>query len=325
MDLALRPVIADNQGFFLRSQALDVGLLDRDLVDGLRAGDIVRLRHGAYAPAADHRDLTPVEQYAVLTRAAVAAQRGRVAVTGPSAAALHGLPLYACDLSVVHLIRLDGGATRCEAGVRHHKFGRDLTADLMELNGIQVTGMARTAWEVARVAGVDAGVVTADGALHRSPEIVTELRAFARLLSNQPGARAAGEVVWLADGRSESPGESVLRVRFVRYGIPKPVLQLEVYDEDGRLIGRTDFGWPEHRHLGEFDGMIKYGRLLREGETSSDVIVREKLREDELRGVGSGYGMSRFIWASTRPRRVDREMARLHHDLGQSRRLYASR
>jgi hypothetical protein len=322
MDLALRALAAANGGFFLRRQALDVGLLDRDLVDQMRSNVILRLRQGAYASAADHRSLTVVEQHAVLTRAALAAQRGKVAVVGPSAAALHGLPLYDCDLSVVHLARLDGGATRHEAGIRHYRFGRGLATDLVELDGFPVTGLARTAWEVARTAGVDAGIVTADAALHRSPEIFEELRAFARLFSNQPGARAAGQVVWLADGRSESPGESVLRIRFVRYDIPKPELQVEVYDRDGRLVGRSDFGWSDFHHLGEFDGMIKYGRLLRDGETASDVVVREKLREDELRACGSGKGMSRFTWASTRPRRLDIEMARLQHDLVQSRRLY---
>ena len=34
---------------------------------------------------------------------------------------------------------------------------------------------------------------------------------------------------------------------------------------DGRLIGYVDFGWPEQRTVGEFDGRVKYGRGLTPG------------------------------------------------------------
>ncbi|WP_240524231.1 hypothetical protein [Gordonia polyisoprenivorans] len=38
--------------------------------------------------------------------------------------------------------------------------------------------------------------------------------------------------------------------------------------------------------VGEFDGMIKYGRLRRPGESIADAVIREKLREDEIRDTG---------------------------------------
>lgn len=38
--------------------------------------------------------------------------------------------------------------------------------------------------------------------------------------------------------------------------------------------------------LGEFDGKVKYGALLRPGETADDVVMREKRREAALRAVG---------------------------------------
>ena len=50
--------------------------------------------------------------------------------------------------------------------------------------------------------------------------------------------------------------------------LPEPQLQFKVYDEVGNLIGITDFAWPEFGLLGEFDGKIKYGRLLKDGETA---------------------------------------------------------
>ena len=61
-----------------------------------------------------------------------------------------------------------------------------------------------------------------------------------------------------ADGRSDSPGESITRVQFHRYGILIPDLQHDVIDDRGVLIGTSDFYWDDCRHLGEFDGKIKY-------------------------------------------------------------------
>ncbi|MDN5763543.1 MAG: hypothetical protein L0H41_14670, partial [Microlunatus sp.] len=98
-----------------------------------------------------------------------------------------------------------------------------------------------------------------------------------------PQARRA---VAFGDARSESVGESYSRVRLHDLGLPAPTLQLEVFDRNGYLIGRADFGWQEHRTLGEFDGRTKYGGLRRPGESPEDVVHREKLREDALRDQG---------------------------------------
>lgn len=60
-------------------------------------------------------------------------------------------------------------------------------------------------------------------------------------------------------------------------------------------MGVTDFAWPEHRLLGEFDGKVKYGRLLLPGEEPGDAVFREKEREDLLRLL-TGWSMIRFTW-----------------------------
>ena len=81
--------------------------------------------------------------------------------------------------------------------------------------------------------------------------------------------------------RPQSVGESRSRVAIVaRAGLPAPVLQLPV-----RLaldIAYSDFGWPKHRTVVEFDG-IKYGRLLRPGQEPGDAVYAEKLSEDAIR------------------------------------------
>lgn len=101
-------------------------------------------------------------------------------------------------------------------------------------------------------------------------------------------------MVGFSDGRSESPGETLSRIICWRAGLPAPTLQFDVFDDGGVLVGRTDFCWEAERTLGEFDGKVKYGRLLPPGDTAQDVVYREKRREDALRDLG--WQVVRWSW-----------------------------
>jgi hypothetical protein len=72
-------------------------------------------------------------------------------------------------------------------------------------------------------------------------------------------------------------------------------LQQDIFDDDGQFIGRVDFLWKEQRTIGEFDGKIKYGRLLRPGQSLEEVLFAEKVREDALRDLG--WQIVRWLWA----------------------------
>ena len=69
---------------------------------------------------------------------------------------------------------------------------------------------------------------------------------------------------------------------------------------DGVFVGEVDFGWPELRTVGEFDGAVKYGRDLRPGQDPVEVLYAEKVREDALRSAD--FGMVRWGWADLGPR-----------------------
>jgi len=116
------------------------------------------------------------------------------------------------------------------------------------------------------------------------------------------------------------PENLLLGFQFHRYRIPMPELQYHVIDSHGVRVGISDWYWEQQRHLGEFDGKIKYQRLLRPGETASDCVIREKKREDTMRA--DLRGMSRFIWSEVMPQRARRTMADLAQALDQSYRLY---
>jgi hypothetical protein len=263
-------------GIFSRAEALDCGENDRTLAEARRAGVIVRLSRGMYAPADIYQACDDSGKHLLHARAALAAQQGPVALTGASAAALHGFALYHQDLSIVHILRLDQGASRRKALTNHHIVIKDLDSELGQYDGILAVSPARAVWEVACRSTMEAGVVTADSALRKAPELAKEVEELQERFAYFPGSRQGRITIGFADGRSDSPGESVTRVQFHRYGIPIPELQYDVIDDQGNLLGTSDFYWKQHRHLGEFDGKIKYQKLLRAGETPSDCVFREK-------------------------------------------------
>lgn len=77
------------------------------------------------------------------------------------------------------------------------------------------------------------------------------------------------------------------------------MLQWEVQDVVGRA-GAVDFAWIRRRTVGEFDGEIKYGRLLKPGQSPGEVVFAEKIREDRIRDTG--LAVARWTWDELGPR-----------------------
>jgi Transcriptional regulator, AbiEi antitoxin len=320
VDASLGHLLRPNGGFFSRAEAIDCGETDRTLAAARRAGLIVRLRRGMYAPADIYNARDDAGKHLLHARAALAAQYGNVALTGPSAAALHGFALYDQDLTVVHLLRLDRGCSHRAAKINHHVVTQDIENDLGVYDGVTAINPARAVWEVACRSSLEGGVVTADSALNQDPHLVGAIEELQERFAYFPGSGRGRLAVGLADPRAESPGESVTRVQFHRYGIQMPVLQYHVVDRYGSLVGISDFYWEDERHMGEFDGKIKYQKLLRPGETASECVFREKKREDAMRA--DLRGMTRFVWSDVMPHVARGTMEELARSLEQSYRLY---
>src|SRR5687768_14995803 len=172
-------------GIFSRAEALDCGETDRTLAEARRAGVIVRLRRGMYAPADIYQACDDSGKHLLHARAALAAQKGPVALTGASAAALHGFALSQQDLSIVHILRLDQGASRRKALTNHHIVIKDIDSELGQYDGIFAVSPARAVWEVACRSTMESGVVTADSALRKVPELAHEIEELqeVRILS----------------------------------------------------------------------------------------------------------------------------------------------
>ena len=253
-----------------------------------------RVRRGAYTFPDIWEAKDPAGRHRVLSRAVLRSLGGSVALSHTSAALEHEFATWDVDLSRVHVTRLDGGAGRNEKDVVHHE-GICLEDDVVELNGLKVIGPARAAIETASLTSVESGLVTVDSALNLGLVDPDDLgRKFADM-ERWPFTQKVHVVLGLADGRSASAGESRSRYLCWANGLPAPELQFHVYDERGNLVGITDFAWPDYRLLGEFDGKVKYGRLLKPGQSAGDVVFEEKKREDLLREI-TRWAMIRWIW-----------------------------
>jgi predicted transcriptional regulator of viral defense system len=274
-----------------RSAALADGMTDDELARLVRRGELFRLVRGTYASGGLPTD--DDERHAAVVMATVAGLRLPGAVSHLSAAVLHGLPTWNVRFDRVHLTRrppASGSGTR-----RIHLHVARLADDeVTVLNGLEVTDLTRTAVDVARTLPFEQAVVIVDAALATLRTTQEQLTDCLARMGAVPGVRRAARVVAFADGRSESVGESRSRVVLKRLGLPAPDLQVKLRRADGSEVARCDFGWREHRTIAEFDGRIKYGRLLRPGSEPGDAVFEEKLREDDIRD--HGLKVARWIW-----------------------------
>ncbi len=78
-------------------------------------------------------------------------------------------------------------------------------------------------------------------------------------------------------------------------GFPEPELQARFLLADGR-DAFTDFFWPDHLHIGEFDGAGKYrDPALLQDRTPEEALLAEKDREDELRRQVDAFSRWRLL------------------------------
>jgi hypothetical protein len=279
----------------LRSRLLASGWSEDEVRRLLRTGELSPVRRGAYVVGGLPKD--PVRRHRLEIAAAVEHLAAAAVVSHASGAVLHGLPLWAVPFGRVHVSRHRASGGRL--GRRVHVHTAPLSADEIALvDGVPVTSVARTVVDIARTVAFEQAVVVADAALAMGLVTGEQLAVAVLRVTGWRGCPAARRVVAFADAGAKSPGESRSRVAIVQAGLPAPVLQWEVL-EDRRSLGFADFGWPWLRTVGEFDGEIKYGRLVRPGQAPGDVVFAEKRREDRMRDTG--LGVARWTWDELGP------------------------
>ncbi|TFV69004.1 hypothetical protein E4P39_21865 [Blastococcus sp. CT_GayMR19] len=290
----------------LRRAALADGRSDEELARLIRRRTWARVRRGAYLDG--QLPTTAVARHALLVAATLADLRRPAVVSHQSAAVLLGLPLWGVQLDKVHVTRRPPASSQTTGPLRCH-VARLRDDEVAVVGGLRVTDVARTVLDLARSLPFEAGVVALDAALHEGvlARDLLERRLFD--IAGTRGSRHAARVVGFADSRSESVGESRSRVILHELGLAPSTLQFEVRTPAGAFVARTDVAWEADRVVGEFDGRMKYGRLLRPGQDPGEAVFEEKRREDAIRD--EGWDVVRWTWTDLNdPQRLGERVQR---------------
>lgn len=282
----------------LRRAAIADGRSDEELARLIRRRSWARVRRGAYLDG--QLPTGTVARHALLVAATLAGLRRPAVVSHQSAAVLLGLPLWGAPLDKVHITRRPPASSQTVGPLRSH-VARLRDDEITSVGGLEVTDVARTALDLARSLPFETAVIAVDAALHEG--VLTRRLLEQRLfdIAGTRGSRHAARVIRFADHRSGSVGESRSRVLLHELGLAPSTLQFDVRAPDGSFVACTDFAWEEQRVVGEFDGRVKYGRLLRPGQDPGDAVFEEKRREDAIRD--EHWTVVRWTW----PDLADRE------------------
>lgn len=278
-----------------------LGFDDREIMKLVRDRSLVRVRSGCFVLGEVMRDADRTEAYrlrvAAILLGRAAPRKGRepgklIRASHHAGLAVHGLPLYDCDLRVFDLAAKVEHSSR-QGIVRVHPIAEgDVAA---RVKGVAAASVSTCLVETAATSGVVAGVVALDAALQQRFVTLDEVRERAGTMSVRYGGRSVQLMIEQADPTCESPGESRTRLILRSLGMVF-VAQAEIRAPG--FLARVDF--LIGRVVVEFDGAVKYA-----GAEGRDALMREKRREDELRRLG--YEIVRLTWADLAdPARVGR-------------------
>ncbi|NMN95721.1 hypothetical protein [Antrihabitans stalactiti] len=275
-----------------RQHALRSGIADHEIRGLYTRAGWRRLGHGAYVAESAFTGLDQHAKHRLLLDATLPALSSDSVLSHQSVAVAYGLPIRGLPLDAVHVTRDRETGNRVRPTLNVHC--SPLGGEVVELDGRLLTTPARMIVDLGRTAPLEAVLVTADAAVREFGVTASDLAIELERAKNRSGIAAARRLVDLVDGHSESVGESLSRLMLRSFGFTGFKTQGNVYLEHGRLLGRVDFYDEELGVLGEFDGEVKYGRLLKPGQDPGEVVFREKQREDAMRDPG--FQMARWIW-----------------------------
>jgi len=228
---------------FRGAEIIRRGLLTEDQ---LRSRAWIRVRHDVYADARLERD------HELACRAALLRLPSGTVLAGPSAAVMHGIEHAAGFGDEVHVITPTAVRIGAQLKLRVHHL--DLRAgEATSGPGLPKTSGTRTAWDVATWLSSQDAVSVIDGLLSGGLTTEAELTRLVHRNHGRRGWRLAREAFDLADAGAQSPAESVLRVRLVRAGLPRPTTQCPVPTMSGITL-HPDLGWERWKVAVEYDG-----------------------------------------------------------------------
>ena len=303
--------MTDLPPLLLARDRIQFGLTPNDLAKHVKAGALVRLRHGVYTDGPAWKSLKPWEQYRLRIRAAAETFQSPTVFARHSAASLWGIPTIGSQPVQALTLENDGGRSR--AGVVRH-FADPAGLVVVRREGLLVTGRVRTVLDLAAFTPFSEASAPLDHVLKpdrtlRLPALTKDelVAAIGTGYSAAAGLRIRA-AIGFADPLSGSAGESYSRSLIHVAGFEAPVLQQAIYDTGG-LVGYADFTWKQAKVVGEFDGVEKYVKPeFLKGRSASQAVVEEKKRENRIRAAG--FNVVRWDWADLmEPGKLERVLA----------------
>jgi hypothetical protein len=128
------------------------------------------------------------------------------------------------------------------------------TDEVCRVDGVTCTTAARTAVDLGRRLPFETAVIRVDALLNATATTSESVADLAQRHTGLRGIRRMRAAMALVDAGAESPQETRLRLLLVQSGVPRPVTQIPVRNDRGRVVRRIDMGWPECLVGVEYDG-----------------------------------------------------------------------
>ncbi|WP_374946590.1 hypothetical protein [Agreia sp.] len=266
------------------------------LTRAVRRSELARIAPGSYMSRQHWDALNEIQRTVQRARAASERWKSAPVFSHWTAAAIHGMPLIGAWPARLHVIIDCTSSVRSRGEIVRHAIGVDAD-DVVLIDGMIVTSVARTVLDLAVDATFMSAVTAADFALCHKREARIEKSELGEVWQNRVPFRGhvrSRRVLDFASHLAESPLESGSRVNMHLLGFPPPELQVEWRDYRG-LIGYSDFFWGAFNRVGEADGRAKYfDDEMARGKSLKQILFDEKVREDRVRALGPGF--SRWDW-----------------------------
>lgn len=149
--------------------------------------------------------------------------------------------------------------------------------EVVVVGGVQVTSRIRTTWDLGRHRYRERSLAGMDQMFRLGGFDRDEFLAGIERFRGMRWVTRLRELGPLADGRAESPGESVLRLRWIDSGLPLPTPQLELW-VDGVFVARFDLGLEELMLAAEYLGL--------DWHSSDEQLAHDAVRREAAERAG---------------------------------------
>ncbi|QIM16235.1 hypothetical protein G7067_07050 [Leucobacter insecticola] len=289
------------------------GLTERAVATKLNTEALVRLRRDSYVNGEFWDSASLADRHLAAMLAVQRAAGSPRVFSHRSAASLYGLPIWSAWMGRICGTPLDPASTKVvditstakrgtrSRSLRRHR-GTLRPEDVEIVAGLSCTSPSRTVIDLACTEPFGIALACTDALLREMftvnrlvdtqswHEWQDELITYTRRHARRRGMAVTRALATLADPRTDSPLESISRLRFHQLGIAV-IPQVRIAAEHTGWL-YLDFVLHEQGIFGECDGAMKYSdKQLLNYRTPAEVVLQEKQRQDWAAGESGMRGV----------------------------------